>query len=76
MSFTERCGPFTVSVIPSIILLKTEDLEEVFRLVNNYLDPGGIFVFDFNTEYKYREVIGQQYDRGEPWNECSFIWEN
>lgn len=29
-----------------------EDLTEVFRLVNNYLDPGnGLFVFDFNTEY-------------------------
>ena len=39
-------------------ILEEEDLLEVFRLVNNYLDPGGIFVFDMNTPYKYREVIG------------------
>ena len=37
-----------------------EDLTEVFRLVNNYLDPEGLFVFDFNTEYKYREILGEQ----------------
>ena len=39
-------------------LLEEDDLLETFRLVNNYLDPGGIFLFDFNTDYKYREVIG------------------
>ena len=38
-----------------------EDLAEVFRLVNNYLDPDGVFLFDFNTE-----------DR----EACSFIWDN
>ena len=37
-----------------------EDLTEVFRLVNNYLDPEGLFVFDFNTEYKYRELLGER----------------
>ena len=26
-----------------------EDLLQVFRLVNNYLDPEGLFLFDFNT---------------------------
>src|SRR5699024_11972645 len=34
------------------------DLLQVFRLVNNYLDPGGIFIFDFNTVHKYRDVMG------------------
>ena len=28
------------------------DLAEVFSLVNNYLDPGGVFMFDLNTAYK------------------------
>ncbi len=51
------------------------DLEEVFRLVNNYLDPGGLFVFDFNTEYKYREILGQQ-TIAENRENNSFIWEN
>ena len=51
------------------------ELQEVFRLVNNYLDPQGIFIFDFNTEYKYREVPGNQVI-AEDRDECSFIWEN
>lgn len=65
-----------VSVCDSVnYITEKEELGEVFRLVNNYLDPGGIFLFDFNTEYKYREVMGDctiAEDRGE----CSFIWEN
>ena len=52
-----------------------EDLLEVFRLVNNYLDPRGIFIFDFNTEYKYREVLGEQVI-AEDRDDCSFIWDN
>ena len=52
-----------------------EDLTEVFRLVNNYLDPEGLFVFDFNTEYKYREILGEQ-TIAEDREECSFIWDN
>ena len=51
------------------------ELQEVFCLVNNYLDPQGIFIFDFNTEYKYREVLGNQVI-AEDRDECSFIWEN
>ena len=44
-----------VSVCDSVnYITEPEELREVFRLVNNYLDPGGIFLFDFNTEYKYR----------------------
>ena len=35
-----------------------EELLQVFRLVNNYLDPGGIFLFDMNTVHKYRDILG------------------
>ena len=48
---------------------------EAFKLINNYLYPGGIFIFDFNTEYKYKEVIGDT-TIAENRDECSFIWEN
>ena len=41
-------------------LLEEQELLQVFRLVNNYLDPGGIFLFDLNTEYKFRELMGTQ----------------
>ncbi len=56
-------------------LLEEEDLAEVFRLVNNYLYPGGLFLFDFNTVYKYRQVIGDTVI-AENREKCSFIWEN
>ena len=39
-------------------ITEPEELAEMFALVNNYLDPGGLFLFDFNTEYKYREILG------------------
>lgn len=65
-----------VSVCDSVnYITEPEELEEVFRLVNNYLDPKGVFLFDFNTVYKYKEVMGDTViaeDRGE----CSFIWDN
>ena len=56
-------------------ILKLAELKQVFRLVNHYLDPGGLFIFDFNTDYKYQEVIGNQ-TIGENRGDKSFIWEN
>lgn len=65
-----------VSICDSInYITEEEELLEVFRLVNNYLDPKGIFVFDFNTVYKYREVLGDQ-TIAEDREDCSFIWDN
>ena len=56
-------------------ILDPEELLQVFCLVNNYLDPGGVFFFDFNTVYKYGEVIGDTVI-AENREHCSFIWEN
>lgn len=65
-----------VSICDSVnYITEEEELLEVFRLVNNYLDPKGIFIFDFNTEYKYREILGDS-TIAENREECSFIWEN
>lgn len=65
-----------VSVCDSLnYLLEDEDLTACFRLVNNYLDPGGIFIFDFNTRYKYETVIGDSVI-AENREDCSFIWDN
>ncbi|MCR5107901.1 MAG: class I SAM-dependent methyltransferase [Lachnospiraceae bacterium] len=52
-----------------------DDLKTVFSLVYNYLYTGGIFIFDFNTVHKYRDVIGDR-TIAENRDECSFIWEN
>ena len=52
-----------VSVCDSLnYLLMDEDVLQTFHLVNNYLFPGGIFIFD-TTIAENRE-------------DCSFIWEN
>lgn len=65
-----------VSVCDCVNYITQEgELAEMFRLVNNYLDPGGIFVFDFNTEYKYRAVLGDQVI-AEDREDSSFIWDN
>lgn len=65
-----------VSVCDSVnYILEEDELRQVFSLVNNYLYPGGIFIFDFNTDYKYREVIGDT-TIAENREDCSFIWEN
>ena len=56
-------------------ILEDADMVKVFSLVNNYLYPGGIFVFDFNTVYKYEHVIGDA-TIAENREDCSFIWEN
>ena len=52
----------TVAAVVSICdsmnyILEYGDLVQVFKLVNNYLDPGGVFIFDLNTPYKYRELL-------------------
>ena len=65
-----------VSVCDSVnYLLEDEDVVETFKLVNNFLFPKGVFIFDFNTLHKYRDVIGDTVI-AENREDCSFIWEN
>lgn len=65
-----------VSVCDSVnYLLEEDEIVQTFRLINNYLYPQGIFIFDFNTTYKYAEVIGDT-TIAENREDCSFIWEN
>lgn len=65
-----------ISVCDSMnYILSEEELKQVFRLVNNYLDPQGIFIFDLDTEYAYKEILGDN-TIAENREEGSFIWEN
>lgn len=65
-----------VSVCDSVnYVLEDEELIETFKLVNNFLFPKGVFIFDFNTLHKYRDVIGDA-TIAENREDCSFIWEN
>lgn len=56
-------------------LLEEEDLLEVFRLAENYLDPGGLFLFDMNTEYKYGQLLGDR-TFADTTDDAAFIWQN
>lgn len=56
-------------------VLEEEDVLATFRWVNNYLEKDGVFIFDINTPYKYKEVLGQQVF-AEQSEEAAYIWEN
>lgn len=65
-----------VSICDSMnYITKEEDLLKVFRLVNNYLDQNGIFIFDLNTKYNYEAILAQN-TFAENRENCSFIWDN
>ena len=65
-----------VSICDSMNYLEDyEDLVQTLKLVNNYLDPQGVFIFDMNTVHKYRDLIGDR-TIAEARAECSFIWDN
>lgn len=55
----------------------TEDgaIEKVFKNVYNHLEEGGLFIFDINSAYKLREVLGENTfieDR----EDIFYAWEN
>ena len=65
-----------VSVCDSInYVLEDREVIDTFKLVNNFLYPKGLFIFDFNTLHKYRDVIGDT-TIAENREDCSFIWDN
>ena len=46
-----------VSICDSMnYILEYDELVQVFKLVNNYLDPNGLFIFDLNTIHKYENI--------------------
>lgn len=51
-----------------------EELAQVFKTVRLYLEPDGVFLFDFNTPEKYR-AIGED-TISEVRDNAAFIWEN
>lgn len=51
------------------------DVKRMFKRVSNYLNPGGLFVFDINSPYKLENVLGENvfYSVDE---DVSYIWQN
>lgn len=70
----------TVSAVISLCdsinyITEPEDLLQVFKLVNNYLDPKGIFIFDFHPRYYYKNIVADA-TIAEDRDDISFIWDN
>ena len=56
-------------------VLNKRDLKKIFQNVYHYLNYDGLFIFDINTEYKLKKIIGNNIFTGET-NEINYIWEN
>lgn len=56
-------------------ILDYENLVKTFKLVKNYLNPGGVFVFDVNTRYKLENILAGNVFCGESDN-AYYTWEN
>lgn len=52
-----------------------EDLKRVFALVKNYLNPDGIMIFDINSEYKLRQILGEN-TFVEDEDGVFYVWQN
>jgi SAM-dependent methyltransferase len=56
-------------------LTKISDVKKCFSLVHNYLIPDGVFIFDVNTPYRFKNVYGNNDYILE--DECSLLaWRN
>ena len=57
-------------------ILSPVELEKVFQRVFLFMNAGGTFIFDLNTEYKFREMLGDKsFEFDVPSGE-SYIWDN
>ena len=51
------------------------DLKRLFKLVNNYLNPGGLFIFDINSPYKFENIFSTNVFC-ETDADAAYIWRN
>ena len=56
-------------------ITEPQDLEHIFALVKNYLNPDGMFIFDINTEYKLKHILGNNTFVNDE-NGVFYTWEN
>ena len=56
-------------------ILEEDDLKEAFRRVKRFLKEDGVFIFDMNSHYKYKEILACN-TFAEDREDASFIWDN
>lgn len=65
-----------ISVCDSINYIREiDDLERVFKNVFDHLEKDGIFIFDINSHYKLKEIIGNN-TFVEDNEDVFYVWEN
>ena len=65
-----------ISTLDSINhLISDKDLKKCLKLVHNYLNPDGIFIFDINGKAKFENVYGQETYVFET-EDCFCTWQN
>ena len=57
-------------------ILSEAELLSVFKKVFLFLDPGGVFIFDMNSEYKFKELLGSKTFEGKGKGGEAYVWEN
>ena len=70
----------TVDVIICLLdsfnyITNIKELEKIFSLCKNYLNPDGLLIFDLNTKYKFENVLADNiftFDN----DEIFYVWEN
>ncbi len=65
-----------VSLMDSInYIISIKKLKRLFKLVMNYLNDGGLFIFDINTIYKFENILNNNTFHYID-DDIAYIWEN
>jgi len=57
-------------------ILDEDELFTVFKRVRLFMNPGGVFIFDMNTEYKFKELLGNRSFEGKSENGAAYSLDN
>ncbi len=64
-----------IATCDSLNYITPKKIGKVFEQVHFYLNPGGVFIFDLNTKYKFKDVYHNQ-TFTEVGEDFAYIWEN
>lgn len=56
-------------------ILEGKEFTKILKLVHNYLNINGYFIFDINTEYTFKNLMGDN-SFGRSFKDSAFVWEN
>jgi len=57
-------------------IIEPKELDTVFDRVRLFLNPDGVFIFDMNTEYKFKEFLSNQSFEDKAKSGASYEWDN